>query len=194
MEIIREKQKTPRPLRRTPAKSEKELIDKIFNQPRKEWLTPQTGFMGGPTPKRTSYEMVLWSWLAAVIDTLLVTAVSCFFVIAFSFLMKTSLGSIASEVIGKKSTFFLFLQFFIAHNWIYMVFSRGLFGYSIGEMTCNIRLGQPHQRMQLSYLPRVIVRETLIIATGIILLPLVSLIIGKDLTGKMTGLSLYSLK
>ena len=70
---------------------------------------------------------------------------------------------------------------------------RIFMGASLGEWTCQLRLGQPAQRMRASYYLRVIVRTTLILITGIITIPILSLILKRDLIGEVTGVRVYSL-
>lgn len=74
-----------------------------------------------------------------------------------------------------------------------MIFLRGFNGATIGEWTCSLRLGQPWQRLQSGYILKVLLRTTLIMATGIVTLPLLSLLFKRDLAGDISGLKIYSL-
>lgn len=152
-----------------------------------------TGFQGGPS-RRQGYKLALWSWLASVIDALVLIAVSCVFMLMFSFIMKTSLGALLGGLTHSQHQAIFFLEIFMVSSWLYMVALRTFMGSSIGEWACDLRLGQPHERLQNGYILKVILRSTLIFTTGVITLPLLSLLSGKDLAGVASGLRLFSLK
>ena len=151
------------------------------------------GFLGGPQ-KRSGFRLSIWMWLASTIDTLVIAAVSCFLMLCYSLLLKAGLKQVLGFTLAKENALITFLVFFVFSGWMYFISSRTLTGASIGEHTCSLRLGQPHERVKRSYLPRVIIRTTLTLLTGIITLPLLSLVINKDVVGRMTGLNIYSLK
>ncbi len=189
----RERQRQPVQPFRVP-KSDQELIDKIFNQSRPEWHDLQTGFAGGPKIKRQNFELIIWSWLASLIDGLVIIAASCFFVISVSFLMRTSVSHLLKDFFIPGSAMILFLQLFAITSWIYMVVTRSFMGYTFGEMSCDVRLGQPHERLHISFIPKVILRQSMIVFSGLFFFPVLSLISGRDIVGYFTGLKLYSLK
>ena len=151
------------------------------------------GFLGGPQ-KRSGFRLSIWMWLASTIDTLVIAAVSCFLMLCYSLLLKAGLKQVLGFTLAKENALITFLVFFVFSGWMYFISSRTLTGASIGEHTCSLRLGQPHERVKRSYLPRVIIRTTLTLLTGIITLPLLSLVINKDVVGRITGLNIYSLK
>ena len=151
------------------------------------------GFLGGPQ-KRSGFRLSIWMWLASTIDTLVIAAVSCFLMLCYSLLLKAGLKQVLGFTLAKENALITFLVFFVFSGWMYFISSRTLTGASIGEHTCSLRLGQPHERVKRSYLPRVIIRTTLTLFTGIITLPLLSLVINKDVVGRITGLNIYSLK
>lgn len=151
------------------------------------------GFLGGPQ-KRTGFKLSIWMWLAATIDTLVIAALTCFAMLCYSLLMKLGLKQALGFTLARDNAVMTFLVFFIFCGWMYFISSRTLTGASIGEHTCALRLGQPHERVKRSYLPRVIIRTTMTLLTGIITMPLLSLLFKKDLVGRITGLNIYSLK
>lgn len=160
---------------------------------RMEFTDDNVGFHGGSS-KRTGIRLAMWTWLSATVDTLMMIAMSCFFVIAFSMLMKTSARDVALYIFQDLGLTKLFAGAFLLSFWMYMVFLRGFNGATIGEWTCALRLGQPWQRMQSGYILKVLVRTTLIMATGIIVLPLLSLFLKRDLAGDISGVKIYSLE
>lgn len=155
------------------------------------------GFQGG-SQKRSRLQLTLWSWLSVSIDALILIAISCFFVITFAFLMKSTsnemLVFIQNQMLGGKHAVIKFFAIsFICSFWIYLIFMRVFNGATLGEMTCYLRLGQPMQRLASSYILRVLLRTTLIMLSGIIVIPTLSLIFQKDIAGEITGIKLYSL-
>ncbi|MCM2352220.1 MAG: RDD family protein [Pseudobdellovibrio sp.] len=151
------------------------------------------GFLGGPQ-KRTGFRLSIWMWLAATIDTLVVLSVSCFFMLCYSLMMKLGLRSALGFTLSHENVVMTFSVFFLFSGWMYFIAMRALTGSSIGEKTCSLRLGQPHERVKRSYLARVVIRTTLTLFTGIITLPLLSLAFKTDIVGHITGLNIYSLK
>ncbi|WP_413578716.1 RDD family protein [Bdellovibrio sp. HCB290] len=153
-----------------------------------------TGFQGGPSRKRKGYRLALWSLLASFVDFLILIAISCAFLIVFSVLMKTSASGVLKMLFHSESQIMLLAEIFAVSSWVYLISMRAFMGSSIGEWACNIRLGKPHERLESRYILRVLARTTLIVLTGVIVLPALSLILGGDLPGKISGLRLFSLK
>jgi len=150
------------------------------------------GFRSG-SQNRSGFNLILWSWMSAFIDTLVLISISCFTLILFSVLIKSparevlkilSIESKASEMFGVS---------FLFSFWAYMIMMRVFMGASLGEWSCQLRLGQPIQRIKASYVGRVVLRTTLLLLTGVITFPILSLIFKRDLLGDITGIRVYSL-
>ena len=71
---------------------------------------------------------------------------------------------------------------------------RVFLGASMGEWNCDLRLGEPLQWFDFSYLFRVILRTTVVVGSGLILLPILSLLFSRDLAGDISGVKIYSLE
>ena len=73
---------------------------------------------------------------------------------------------------------------------LYVVMTRSLFGATIGEWAFDMQVG--NKKIQSSaWYPLLVTWRSLVVAiTGFVLLPLISLAIQKDVTGKITGLTL----
>lgn len=152
-----------------------------------------TGFRSG-SQKRSGLKLALWTWLSAAIDALVLISVSCFFAIAFSFLMKVSPASLISTFIKEQQLPINLVLLFLLSTWSYLIFMRAFIGASIGEWTCDLRLGQPLQRYKATYILKVILRTSLVILTGVFVLPLISLFAGRDIAGDLSGVRIYSLQ
>ena len=156
------------------------------------FIEEQTSFHGG-SKKRSGFKLTLWSWMSALIDGLILISISCFSMILFSILMKTPARDILKFISIEPNVIEMCLFSFFFSFWVYLVMMRAFMGASLGEWSCQLRLGQPAQRIKASYVLKVILRTTLILATGVVILPLLSLIFKEDLVGELSGLRLYSL-
>ena len=74
---------------------------------------------------------------------------------------------------------------------MFLIISRSFFGRSLGEWTFDMQLGEDEQIEKASYPFQVLFRNLLILGTGFVLLPLLSLLTGKDIAGKLSGVRLY---
>ena len=162
-----------------------ESLKNIFrNRQNLEWEMG-TGFHSGPVGRRKGYKLTLWSLVASTIDALLLVGMSCIFLMVFIKIIHVPL---------TKGLLRDFAMIYVLGSWLYMITTRFFLGSSIGEAACDIRLGKPQERMSSWYFLRVVIRATLIVATGLIILPALSLLIGRDIPGMLSGLKLFSLK
>lgn len=150
-------------------------------------------FRGG-SQKRSGFKLAMWTWLSASIDALVLVSISCFFMIAFSFLMKISPTSLVVTFIKSQHVVFNLAALFLLSTWSYLIFMRAFIGASIGEWSCDLRLGEPVQRFKSNYVLKVMFRTTLVMLTGVFILPLLSLLFAKDIAGELSGLRIYSLQ
>lgn len=157
-----------------------------------EILEETMGFRGGSNPSRKPYQVILWSWTASVIDSLLVVSLSCFFLLSFSLLMKAPLAKTIVQM--ELATGHLLAVVFGLSVAIYMIVLRSFLGFSFGEWACGLRMGSEQERAHRFYSFRVVLRTLLVLATGLVVLPLLSLLFRKDISGKLAGVHLTSLK
>jgi hypothetical protein len=64
-------------------------------------------------------------------------------------------------------------------------------GSTPGESVFEEQLGTPAENQKWNYMLKVVWRSTLVLLTGFIILPILSFIFKTDLTGKISGLSIY---
>lgn len=147
----------------------------------------------GPS-RRQGLKLALWSWLSIITDGLVITAAGCFANLVMMLIINIFFKNDMGFLFFKANRILTMTCVFIFTGWIYFIATRALVGASIGEWTCSIRLGQPSERLSESYMYKLLIRTTLSLMTGIICLPLLSLVVGKDLLGLFSGLKLYSLK
>ena len=156
------------------------------------FLDGAVGFQSG-SQSRSGLHLALWSWMAALIDGLILISISCFSLIIFSFLMKTQTRDLFRAISVEPNIAAMFFVSFLFSFWVYMVMMRVFMGASLGEWSCQLRLGQPIQRIRTGYVLRVMARTTLLLLTGVVVLPVISLLVKRDLLGDVTGVRIYSL-
>lgn len=153
----------------------------------------QTGFQGGASQKRKTYQVVLLSWAACAVDGLILFSMSTAFLLCFSLIMQTSFGLIFNSIFNH-STWVTYAQIYVVCAFFYLVLLRIFFGSTVGEWTFDLRLGRPTERLLKGYWFRVMERTILVFITGILPLSVASFFLKRDLSGDITGLRLYSLK
>ena len=77
---------------------------------------------------------------------------------------------------------------------MYVVISRSFFGCTVGEWTFDVQLGKNEDQLDAFYPVKVIARSLIVTITGLVLLPLVSLVMGEDVAGLVSGTQLYEQK
>ena len=128
------------------------------------------------------------SLAAGFLDLLLVTALGLLYLMTLIFTLKLDLiKSIAdggTEVWISTGTVFLVVGF------VYYVAQRMFVGFTLGEWAYEQRLGLPEEMNKATYGLKVFYRQILIMVTGVIMIPLLSWSLGRDLGG-ISGLCTY---
>ncbi|MNK08044.1 hypothetical protein D3C87_259680 [compost metagenome] len=211
MIIDRNKEKIISPTKRAPREREAPLpsrgpnkpslpedpdskLDEVFKKGKGLSFDQNTGFHSGPSAKRKGYRLAMWSFLASIIDGLILIAISCVFMVMFSLVVHSPFAEVLKVIQHSQHRLLFFAEVMMGASWLYLIAIRGLMGASIGEWACNLRLGQPHERLGSFYILKVAFRSTLILLTGVIVLPFLSMLFGRDVAGIVTGLKLFSLK
>lgn len=151
-----------------------------------------TEFHRGSRSGGVGYKLVAWSFVAALIDALIIFSLSCLFLLSFSFLVKSEIGSVLQGFggfiyqIGLSGGALILLT--------YMIMLRVFLGFTIGEWACSLRLGNLKQRLNRFYSLRVVARMFLIVGTGLVVIPFFSLLTGRDLAGLLIRLPLIEVR
>lgn len=186
MEIIPEKStivhvEIPRKL--TESFADQEIINAAFHR--------------GPS-RRSGYKLTGWLLASVITDLVIIIGCTLAFLVGaslvFRFINNTELNQFMNSFLNQKALKETLLYLFAYTSFIYFIFLRVFLGFTVGEWSCGIRIGQPSDRMQSSYVFKIIFRVLLITFTGIFVLPLLSLIFKKDIAGQLTKASLYTLK
>lgn len=197
--------KTPLPRKEsnstTPNPSTRNVIDELvrnFKKPHETFIEevnhpkviinptkPQVDEAANPLP---------WMISPFFVDAMLVIALvlSCLLIT----LLVTN-ADLLVLIMQNPSDFEFWLTFpaiAIGMTFIYMVLTRIFLGSSLGEMVFDIQLGTLEQRHTLIYGLLVIFRSLVVLFTGLIILPILSILLRKDLIGNICGLRLFKRK
>lgn len=131
---------------------------------------------------------------AALLDLIMVTALSLLFLVSLLLITGVALQSIVRNVQVDTTTQVSCVLLFLAVLQMYVVISRSFFGRTLGEWTFDYQLGEDKDHSKLLYPLKVAWRSLLICLTGLITLPILSLIFQTDIAAYLTGLQLYRQK
>lgn len=128
---------------------------------------------------------------SAILDAVIVVALSMVFLVALFMVTKVDAGQVMANLSEQTMTQASMVVLFLAVMQMYLIISRSFYGRTIGEWTFDLQIGEDREQTQESYPLRVTMRSLLVMATGIIVLPLASAIMGRDLAGQITGVRLF---
>jgi len=80
---------------------------------------------------------------------------------------------------------------YIAVLQLYVIVARSFFGKTLGEWTFDYQMGDNEQVKSTVYPLLVLWRSLVIMGTGVITLPILSILFRKDLASYLTGLQFY---
>jgi hypothetical protein len=168
-----------------------DLINSIFDEDRHRDWEFDKGFRSGQKPK-TTIELIPAATVAYMIDVLVTIMTSGFFIIAFAMIVGSPVRHLFDPIFDLKIPLVFFIEVYFGVYWLYAVTSRLMVGATFGETYCNLKLGTPTQRWSATYGLRVALRETLILATGVVLLPLWIFWRESDFMGSRLALEYFS--
>ena len=125
---------------------------------------------------------------AGFLDLLLITSLSLLYLMSLIFTLKIDLIKSVTE--GGLSVWLSTAAVFVVVGFVYSVTQRMFVGFTLGEWAYEQRLGLPEEMNKATYSLKVVARQILIIISGIILIPLISWAMGRDIAG-VTGLCTY---
>lgn len=161
-------------------------LDEFFRHRRPQDFQ-STNFHGGARGG-IGHRLVAWSFIAALIDGLIMISTTCFLVFAAGLIARYQM-EVVVYTFQQAHWKYLFLAEVIL-CFFYLTIARSFLGFTIGEWACGLRLGALKQRLHRFYSLRVIARTLITFVTGIVSLPILSLLVGRDLAGWIVGLPL----
>lgn len=128
---------------------------------------------------------------SALLDLIIVTGLSLVFMVALLMVTKVDLNIVFKNLNTDIMTQISLGVLFLAVMQMYVVISRSFFGRTLGEWTFDLQMGEDEQQRMEIYPIKIAARSALTTITGLILLPLISALIGRDIAGQITGVKLY---
>lgn len=128
---------------------------------------------------------------SALLDLIIVSGLSLVFMVALLMVTKVDLNIVFKNLNTDMMTQISLGVLFLAVMQMYVVISRSFFGRTLGEWTFDLQIGEDEQQEMEIYPIKIAARSALITVTGLILLPVISSIIGRDIAGQITGVKLY---
>lgn len=121
-----------------------------------------------------------------ILDGMLIMAASLGCLIILLMVTRVDLFATLTQT-SDTMTYAALAVLFAGVAWIYLVLNRIFLGYTPGEWVFDHRIGWPQSLGRAEFSLRVLVRATLVIATGFLPLPILSLMLGKDIAGLISG-------
>jgi hypothetical protein len=125
------------------------------------------------------------------LDAIIVMAMSLIFLVSLVTVTGINLSSVIHSARADFAAQLSLIVLYFAVFEMYMIVARSFFGCTVGEWTFDLQLGSEEQMARANYPALVLWRSVLNLVTGLIVLPLISLALGRDFAASLTGLQLY---
>lgn len=183
---------TPKPVQSPfpqPAAYKSPAIKKVPTQ--QQMASAGTRRGAADSPQRKNLQPVTLSFESAVLDLIIVMGLTLVFMTALLVVTKVDLNVVFRNLNSDYMTQISLGVLFLAVMQMYVVISRSFFGRTLGEWTFDLQMGQDEEQRLEVYPLKVAARSFLVTVTGLVLLPLISAILGRDVAGQITGIKLY---
>ena len=138
------------------------------------------------------YKEMSSSFASAAIDSLIVLGLASLFVVSLVAITGVDIvAMLTSRELSLRTMTELGLLY-VGVTLFYFMLSRGLFGSTLGDWAFDVQLGSQDERTHIMYPFQVIFRTFMILVTGVVMVPILSVAFGKDLAFYFSGLKLYS--
>lgn len=127
---------------------------------------------------------------SAIVDALTVVGMSILCLVILLSITRANLFGLLSNAQTDSITQVNLALLFLSTLQLYMLVSRSFFGMTLGEWAFDAQLGNATDQANPLYPIRVAIRTLIATATGF-LLPLISMIAGRDLLRPFSGLQLF---
>jgi hypothetical protein len=167
-----------------------EFVERPMDKPKPSPWREQPRAHTGPTPAIRPIEEVNVYLPAIIFDSIVVMGLTCLVAVAVLLVVDVDLINILQIARGDFMTSLSLVLLFLSVLELYLIIFRSFLGSTLGEWAFDIQLGTKTEQASPYYPLRVIWRSVIVIATGFITLPILSLITGRDIAGHLSGLSL----
>lgn len=128
---------------------------------------------------------------AGLLDAMVISGVATIALVCILAITRINLVGMLTNAKTDVPTQIHLALLFLAVMQMYMLVSRAFFGASLGEWAFDLQLGRGDQHKKWTYPLQIVWRTLLITATGMVILPLLSLVSRRDLLKYLTGLQLF---
>lgn len=141
-------------------------------------------------PVKDQFLATTVSGQAIFLDSMLVIAGSLMCMISLLIVTRVDLIGNLTNTNSDWSIYAATASVFSLVTLVYMTVNRFVLGCTPGEWAFDQRIGKPEQMEQASYGFRIMARTMLNIFSGLIILPIMSTLLGRDIAGEISGTSL----
>jgi hypothetical protein len=120
-----------------------------------------------------------------------ILGLSTIFLVIVLMITRVDLIAMLSHAKTNGSTQFHLAVLFLMVMQLYMLSSRAFFGTSLGEWAFDMRMGTAADFRKAKYPVQVLWRMILVLATGVVVMPILSKLTGRDLFAELGGPQLY---
>ncbi|MBX3034420.1 MAG: RDD family protein [Bdellovibrionaceae bacterium] len=125
-----------------------------------------------------------------LLDGMLITAASLLCMIIMLIITRVDLIANLTKPDSEGFVYMATAALFAGVTFIYVVVHRAFLGFTPGEWAYDLRLGKPEEQNQGLFALKVVGRQVVLTVTGLFLLPLIGLVMGKDVAGALSGTQL----
>lgn len=177
------------------SKQDHQVVDDILKNLQKQKRIDaeiQDNLKKAPTAKKQiSFKPITPHFGAIILDTMLVLAAFLMCMVLVLIITKIDLIRNIAHPDEQYMVYFGMAGLLAAVSFIYLVINRAFMGCTPGEWAYDQQLGTPKDYLAWKYIPSVMARSLLTIASAYVLLPVVSYFLGEDIAGIVTGSLLY---
>lgn len=131
---------------------------------------------------------------SAVLDTLVAIGIACLFLAVALSITGANLLAMLESSQTDEAIIVSLAMFFVGMGLLYVLAARTWVGATLGEWSYEVRVGDAHARKRWFYPILILWRGLVVAATGFVVLPLVSILVGRDVLKYLTGLELTSVE
>ncbi len=130
-------------------------------------------------------------FFAASLDAMLIVAAFLMSMIAMLSITKIDLFMNLNHAETSRFVYVATAGLFLTVAFVYMVVNRAFLGYTPGEWAFDQCCGNENQKNSVAYIPRLVFRTLVVMATGFITMPMLSYLFNKDVAGQIAGVTLF---
>lgn len=173
-----------------PSTTVDEILKTLNQRKRPEFTQAPVKTKIDATPEEPKFKAAAFDFSAFLLDIMLILAMNLLCLITLLVTTKIDLFANLYKPDAENMIYLSLLALFAGTSWIYLVATRTFMGCTPGEWVFDQRLGLPEETGSAMYSLLVMARATLVIASGAVFFPLLSMIMNRDILGRFMGLQL----